>query len=121
MLEELDAKAGAEVGAFDQAGHVGHGERALVGCVADLDHAEVGLESGEGVVGDLRLGGGEARDEGGLADVGKADQADVGEEAELKAVVVGFAGPAEFMFAWGPGGWRWRSAGCRGRRDRRGR
>ena len=73
----------------------------FVGSVADLDDAEVGLEGGEGVVGDLGAGGGEARDQRGLADVGVADEADVGEEAELEAIVVGFAGAAEFMFARG--------------------
>ena len=40
----------ALVRALDQAGDVGHD----VGLVADLDHAEVGLERGERVVGDLR-------------------------------------------------------------------
>ena len=69
--------------------------------VADLDDAEVGLEGGEGVVGDLGLGGGEARDEGGFADVGVADEAGVGEQAELEAVVALFAGAAEFVLARG--------------------
>ncbi len=55
-LRELDAEARSEMGAFDEAGHVGYGEAALVGCVADLDDAEVGLEGGEGVVGDLGAG-----------------------------------------------------------------
>ncbi len=101
VFEELDAEAGAEVRAFDEAGQVGDGEGLVVGRVADLDDAEVGFEGGEGVVGDLGLGGGEARDEGGLADVGVADEAGVGEEAEFEAVVAGFAGAAEFVFARG--------------------
>ena len=101
VAEELDAEAGAEVGAFDEAGHVGDGEGLLVGRVADLNDAEVGLEGGEGVVGDLGAGGGEARDERGFADVGVADEAGVGEEAELEAVVAGFAGAAEFVLARG--------------------
>ena len=92
-----------------------------MGEFADLDDAEVGLEGGEGVVGDLGAGGGEAGDEGGLADVGVADEAGVGEETEFEAVVALFAGAAEFVLAWGlMGGW-WRSAGCRVRRVRRGR
>ncbi len=101
VAEELDAEAGAEVGAFDEAGHVGDGEAEVVGGFADLDDAEVGFEGGEGVVGDFGAGGGEAADEGGFADVGEADEAAVGEEAEFEAEVAGFAGAAEFVFAGG--------------------
>ena len=101
VAEELDAEAGAEVGAFDEAGHVGDGEAEVVGWVADLDDAEVGFEGGEGVVGDLGAGGGEAADEGGFADVGEADEAGVGEEAELEAEGAFFAGAAEFVLAGG--------------------
>ena len=101
MFEELDAEAGAEVRAFDEAGHVGDGEGFFVGEVADLDDAEVGFERGEGVVGDLGLGGREARDERGFADVGEADEAGVGEQTELEAVVAGFAGAAELVLSRG--------------------
>ena len=121
VLEELDAEAVAEVGAFDEAGQVGDGEGLGVGKLADLDDAEVWFEGGEGVVGDLGPGGGEARDEGGLADVGVADQAGVGEQAEFEAVGALFSGTAELVLARGlMGGW-WRSAGCRVLRVRRGR
>ena len=72
-----------------------------MGEVADLDDAEIGLEGGEGVVGDLGFGGGEARDERGLADVGVADEAGVGEETEFEAVGALFAGAAELVFARG--------------------
>ncbi len=98
VAKELDAEPVAEVRAFDEAGEIGHGEGFGVGEFADLDDAEVGLKGGEGVVGDLGFGGGEAGDEGGLADVGVADEAGVGEETELEAVVALFAGAAEFMF-----------------------
>ena len=64
VAEELDAEAGAEVRALDEAGEVGDGEGFLVGEVTDGDDAEVGLKGGEGVVGDFGPGGGEARDEG---------------------------------------------------------
>ena len=101
VFEELDAEAGAEVRAFDEAGHVGDGEGLLVGEVADLDDAEIGFEGGEGVVGDLGLGGGEERNQRGFADVGVADQAGVGEETEFEAEVAGFAGAAELVLAGG--------------------
>ena len=101
VAEELDAETGAEVGAFDEAGHIGDGEGKVVGSFADLDDTEVGLEGGEGVVGDFGAGGGEARDEGGFANVGEADEAAVGEEAEFEAVAAFFAGAAEFVLAGG--------------------
>ena len=101
VAEELDAESGAEVGAFDEAGHVGYGEAEVVGGFADLDDAEVGLEGGEGVVGDLGAGCREPRDECGFADVGEADQAGVGEQAEFEAEVAFFAGAAELVLAGG--------------------
>ena len=53
VAQELRAQAGAEVRAFDQAGHIGDDEGFLLRLLADGDHAEVGFEGGEGVVGDL--------------------------------------------------------------------
>src|SRR5205823_2971005 len=47
--------------------------------------AEVGLERGERVVGDLGLGPRDARDQRALARVGEADEGDVGHELELEA------------------------------------
>ena len=52
MAEEAVADAGALMRAFDQPGNVGEHE---VGAV-DPHHAEIGVERGEGIVGDLRLG-----------------------------------------------------------------
>ena len=49
MAEEARAEPGALVRAFDQAGNVGHHELA----VADLHHAQPGMQRGEGIVGDL--------------------------------------------------------------------
>ena len=51
---------------------------------SSADHAEVGLEGGEGVVGDLGLGRGDPRDERALAGVGEADQRHVGHQLELE-------------------------------------
>ncbi len=101
VFEELDAESVAEVRAFDEAGEVGDGEGFGVGEVADFDDAEVGLERGEGVVGDLGFGGGEPRDEGGFSDVGVADEAGVSEETELEAVGALLACAAEFVLARG--------------------
>jgi len=84
VTEKLDAKARAEMGAFDEAGHIGDDEGLLLRLLAHGDHAEVGLESGEGVVGDLGFGGGDARDERGLARIGIADQPHIGQQLQLQ-------------------------------------
>ena len=101
VAEELGAEAGAEVGAFDESGHVGDDIGELIGLLADGDNAEVGLEGGEGVVGDFGPGGRDARNEGGFAGVGVADESDVGEQLEDEAVVALFAGAAELVLAGG--------------------
>ena len=53
-----------------------------------LDHAEVGGERGEGVVGDLGPGPADDADERRLAGVGVADDADVGQQLELELEVL---------------------------------
>ena len=70
VAQELRAKACAGVRAFDQSGDVGYDEADffLLFFVAfltfDQDDAEVRLERGEGIIGDLRTGGRDARDQG---------------------------------------------------------
>ncbi len=68
---------------FDQARDVRHGE---IGAVAHPHHAEVGLEGGEGVVGDLGPGRRHPRDEGALAHVGEPDQGHVGHQGQFEPV-----------------------------------
>ncbi len=67
-------------GPFDEPGDVGDDDLAVVG----LDRPQVGLQRGERVVGDLRLGARQAGDERRLAGVGQADEADVGQQAQLQ-------------------------------------
>src|SRR5699024_9881778 len=55
--QELQTEALTGTGARDQPGHSGDGEPVLPG----LHHTEVGGQSGEGVLGDLRPGGGQGR------------------------------------------------------------
>ena len=92
-------RPGAEVRALNQARHVGDDEGLLIRLLAHGDHAEVGFEGGEGVVGDLGLGGGDAGDERGLAGIGVADQADVGQQLQLQPVIALLAGAAQFVLA----------------------
>ena len=72
------AEPGAAAGALDQAGDVGDDELAL----GALERAEHGLERREGVVGDLRGGARQARQQRRLARVRQPDQPDVGEQLE---------------------------------------
>ena len=62
---------------------------------AGLHHAQVGHQGGERVVGDLRPGRGQHRDQRGLAGRREADQADVGHALELQHHVELVAGLAE--------------------------
>ena len=70
VAQEVVAQAAALAGALDQAGDVGDGEGRLAG----RDHAEVGHQGGERVVGDLGPGPRDRGDQAGLAGAGEADQ-----------------------------------------------
>ncbi len=78
VREELMAQPGALARALDQAGDVGHHQLALVG----FEHPQHRLERRERVGGDLRRRAREARQQRGLAGVGQADEADVGEQTQ---------------------------------------
>ena len=117
VAEELVAEAAALARALDQAGHVGHGERGVAGG----DHAEVGDQRRERVVGDLGAGPRDRGDQARLAGARVADQADVGDDLELEHDLQLVAGLAEEREARAPCAWRWPAPRCRGRRDRPGR
>ena len=82
--------------------HVGDGE----GIVPHVDHAQVGLERGEGIVGDFRFCRRQHRDQGGFARRGESHQANIGHGFQFQDDIVffprfafkrktrGFAGPA---------------------------
>ena len=72
------AEAGTLAGALDQPRDVRDDELALVA----FEHAEHRRERRERIVGDLRRGAGQAREQRGLAGVGEADEADVGEQLQ---------------------------------------
>ena len=52
------------------------------GALPEVEHAEVGLDGGERVGGDLGMRPGQRREQRRLAGVGKTDQADVGEQLQ---------------------------------------
>src|SRR3954467_3163162 len=80
MAEEAVADSGALGRALDQAGNVGEHEIDLL--VAD--DPQFGMKGGEGIVADLGLGVGDGVQEGRLAGIGQADQADVGDQLQAK-------------------------------------
>ena len=91
MAEEAVAEAGAFMGALDQAGDVGEDEFLGGG---QADDAELGVQGGEGVVGDFGSGGGDDGQEGGFAGVGQADEAGVGDQLQAQPDPAFLAGPA---------------------------
>ncbi|MNH12999.1 hypothetical protein D3C79_725570 [compost metagenome] len=93
VLEEADTQAGTVGSAFDQAGDVGDDEALPA---VDADHAQVWHQGSERVVGDFRLGGRDRTDEGTLASVRQAQQADVGQHLHFHLQVTLLT-----RFAWG--------------------
>src|SRR5262249_39417050 len=80
VAEETVAKSRAFMRALDQARNIREYELAAV----DLDHAELGMQCRERVVGDLRLGRAHRREEGRLARVGQPNNASVRNQLEAQ-------------------------------------
>jgi hypothetical protein len=99
VAQEEVAEARAFRGPFDETRDVGHDEALLC---RDADHAQVRVQRGERVVGDLRPRIRDGRDERGLAGVGHAQQADVGEHAHLELQLEGLPRPAGCLLARRP-------------------
>jgi hypothetical protein len=83
VSKERVAKPRSGTGALDQPGDVGDRRSTLI--VAEVEDAEVRLERGEGIVGDLGFGGRDGGEDGRLAGIGQADESDVGDQPELQA------------------------------------
>ncbi len=91
VAEEIVPEPDVGVGALDEPGDICHGDALEAG---QLDDADVRGEGGEGVGGDLRMGGGDFAEEGGFAGVRVAHEAGVGDLAELEVKVALLAGHA---------------------------
>ena len=78
MAEEAVAEPDAVVRALDQPRQIREHEVAIV----DAHHAELRMQGGERIVGDLRLGGADRRKERGLAGIRQPDQAGVGDQLQ---------------------------------------
>src|SRR5579864_3240936 len=74
VAEEAVAEADALMSALDQAGNVGEHEFAA----ADVDDAELRMQGGERVIGDLRLGGADRGEKRRFSGVRQADDAGIG-------------------------------------------
>ncbi len=82
MSEELVTEACSGGGALDKAGDIRDDHGAMVGEFGD---AELRLECREGVVGNLRMSGGQGGEKRGLARIGFANETYVGDEFEFEA------------------------------------
>ena len=91
MAQEVVAQACALAGALDNAGDVGHNE---ADTLVHIYHAQIGIEGGEVIVGDLGMGLADHAQERGLAHVGEANQTHVGQELQLQKHVQTLAGQA---------------------------
>ena len=81
MAQKLVAQTGAFGRAFDQTGHVGDDKTLLGG---HAHHAQIRVQGGERVVGDLGAGVGDGADQGGFTGVGHAQQSDIGQHFEFE-------------------------------------
>ena len=66
--------------AFDEARQIGEHE---IGAV-DAHHAELRGQRGEGIIGDLGLGGGDAREKRRFACIGQADKPRIGDQLQFE-------------------------------------
>ena len=80
MPQEPQADSLPLVGAFDDARNVGHDEGPVVPVG---DNPEIGLQGGEGIVGDLGFGRGNAGEEGGFAGVRESYETYVREDFQF--------------------------------------
>src|SRR5205823_3174332 len=84
-----------------ESGNIGDHEAGGVGiaAVTQRNHAEIGLERGERIIGDLGTGSADTRDQRALAHVGIADQANIGQQLEFEPKKALFAAAAQLMLA----------------------
>ena len=95
------------VRAFDQPGNIRDDKRAKI---TEINHAQVRLERGERIVGNLRPRRRDLRDEGRFPGIGKTDQPHISEQLELELKLELFARTSFLMVA--------RCSVCRSRKAR---
>ena len=98
MAQEQMPQTGTFRGTFNQARHIGH-HKALLW--AHADNTQVGVQSGEGVIGDFGAGVGNSRNESGFARIGHAEQTHVSQHLQFELELFLFTEPARCFLAWG--------------------
>ena len=98
VAQELVAQARTFRCAFDQAWNVGN-DKTLFRC--HPHHPQIRVQRGEGVVCNLRARIGHCSNECGLACIGHAQKADIGQHLEFKLQVLLVARPARSLLARG--------------------
>jgi hypothetical protein len=88
MAQKLDAQARAFGRAFDQSRNIGHHEAFQR---PDPHHAQIGMQGGEGIVGDLGPSGGHGADQGGFAGVRHPQQPDIGDDFQFQPQIARLA------------------------------
>ena len=83
MAEKAVAEAGAFMRAFDEAGNIGEHKFARR---RSATTPSCGMQRREGIVRDLRLGGGDGGEKGGFAGIGQADEARIGDQLEPQTI-----------------------------------
>lgn len=81
MAQKIVAEADTLGGSFNEPGNVCHDETTLIGTF-QLDYAKVGLKGGERIVGYFGLGSCGGGQKGRFADIGQANDADIGKKLE---------------------------------------
>ncbi len=98
MAQKLYSQSRPQVSTLDQTGNVSHHIAVFMGRFPHRDHSQVRLEGGEGIVSDLWLGGGDARDQRRFSCVGIAHQPHIGQQLQLQPVSPFFTLAACFRF-----------------------
>ena len=99
--QEVMAQTGAFTGSLNNAGDISHDE---ADALVYIDHAQVGEEGGEVVIGDLGPGFADHAEEGGFAHVGEAHQTNVRQQFQLQHHVVALSGQTALGKAGGLAG-----------------
>jgi len=81
VAQEGVSQAGPSARPLDEPGDVGYDK---TGGLVEGHHSQIGLQGGEGIVGNLGAGGADGRQQGGFAGVGHAHDAHVGDELQLQ-------------------------------------
>jgi len=91
VAKKFQSQTRAFVGPFDDSRDIGDYKRRVL---AEGNDSQLGDQGGEGVVGDLRAGGGNFGDKRGFSRIRETDDAHIGQELEFQAEPTFLPGPA---------------------------